>query len=210
MLERAPSVFKRAPSVFKRAPSVFKRAPPVYPNPFCIYPLCRYPPCARATRRRGRPRSRPRRPTACHPPGRPRPLGRRSPPGSWSTYPTPQPPPLKGRGRRGGLRTIERSTTTSKRARPPHNTPPTQTRRPPTRKGLGRKARPRACPYVTADPGRGACFSLLAPRKLTYRFGSAGSWPSSSFRGGSSGTLRVPSSPPLCSRRLENTPAGLL
>ena len=82
------------------------------------------------------------------------------------------------------------------RARPPPSTPPTQTRRPPTRKRPGRKARPRACPYVTVGPGRGACFSLLAPRKLTYRLGSAGSWPSSSFRGGSSGTLRVPSSPP--------------
>ena len=201
MFERAPSTLERAPSVFKRAPSVFKRAPSVYPNPFCRYPLCRYPlcrdpPCARAARRRGRPRSRPRRPTACHPPGRPHPLGRRSPPGSRYTYPTPQPPPLKGRGRRGGLRTIEQSTTTSKRTRPPHSTPPTQTRRPQTRKGPGRKAKPRARLDVTAGPGRGACFSLLAPRKLTYRFGSAGSWPSSSLRGGSSGTLRVPSSPP--------------
>ena len=110
--------------------------------------------------------------------------------------PHPQPPPLKGRGRRGGLRTIERSTTTSKRARPPHSTPPTQTRNPPTRKGPGRKARPRASPYVTASPGRRASFSLLALRKVADRLVPAGSWPSSSFRGGSSGTLRVPSSPP--------------
>lgn len=127
---------------------------------------------------------------------RPCPLGRRSPPRSRNTYPTPQPPPLKGRGRRGGPRTIEQSTTTSKRTRPPHSTPPTQTRSPQTRKGLGRKARPRASPNVTADPGRRACFSLLAPRMLADWLVSAGSWSSGSLRGGSSGTLRVPSSPP--------------
>ena len=85
------------------------------------------------------------------------------------------------------------------------HTPPTQTRRPPTRKRLGRKAKPRACPYVTAGPGLGACFSLLAPRKLAYRFGSAGSCPHGSLRGGSSGTLRVPSSPPY-SRAAAKTP----
>ena len=58
----------------------------------------------------------------------------------------------------------------------PRNERSAQTRCPSTRKGLGRKAKPRACPDVTVGLGQWVSLSLLAPPLLTAWLASWRLW----------------------------------